>query len=210
MINVFVKKNDEGMWIVAGVITSPYNVRGLKTGVTYSDIRYMDKETLIADGIWQQEDFYENNDEYLEFDKKETTFDEVEGIVTNTYKYKRMDLDFIKNDLGNRVSSYREYLINSGYDHNGKMFGTDVESRQWLTSLVVYISLNPALETIDIRIPSGEVINMPVAEFEELYCDIIEHIKGFYTKEVQIINAINATLTYEDARAAAVWDGVPL
>ena len=210
MINVFVKKNANDEWTVAGIISSPYNVRGLVSGIIYGDIRYVDKTTLTADGIWQQDDIYENNDEYLEFDHTETVFDEEAGIVTNTYIYKRMNLDYIKNDLIGRVASYRENLVNSGYEYNSKTFGTDTESLQWLTSLVVYSGLNTSLTNIDIRIPSGEVITLPVTEFEELFSDIIEHINGYYTEENTIVTNIKATTTYEDARAAAVWDGQPL
>ena len=214
MIYVYVKTNDNDELYVAGIITSPLMVKGLYQNKTYGDIRLVDPKDLQADGIWQQDDVYESSDEYMEFDRKETVFDSETGIVTNTYKYKRMDLDLIKNDISSRVSMYRETVLSAGLDRSGNVYGVTGEFREWLLSLQRYAELNLELTSNDgevkVRLLNDSFISVKVSELSEIFQDVMEFILGIFTKEEQIKAAIQAATTYEDVRAAANWDGTPL
>lgn len=212
MIFLSVVRNSESQeWEILRVISNPINVRGNLTGITYGDIRTLSLETRIAEGFWTQEDVYENTGEYMEFKEKQVSFDESTAVVTNTYVYQRMALDVIKQDLVNRTKSHRDMLINSGFDYNGNTFDTSMEGRLNLCALVHYVSLNPQVTEVSIPLPTSDSeVVLSSDNLEELFSQMMAEQQTLFTKCVSIKAAIEATTTYEDARAAATWDGTPL
>lgn len=205
-----VYNQDTGKWEILRVISSPINVRGNATGTTYGDIRSLDLETRILEGFWTQEDVYENTGEYMEFKEKLVSFDAETAVVTNTYVYQRMELGVIKQDLINRAKSHRDMLINSGYAYNGNTFDTSMEGRLNLCALANYVVLNPQVESVTVPLPSDTEVVLSNDSVEELFSLMMAEHQNLYQKCISIKNAINATDTYEDARAAATWDSTPL
>lgn len=205
-----VKDSESQEWEILRVISSPINVRGNLTGITYGDIRVLDLDTRRAEGFWTQEDVYDNTGEYMEFKEKLVNFDEEKAVVTNTYVYQRMDLEVIKTDLINRVKSHRDTLINSGFEYNENTFDTSLEGRQGICSLVTYISVKPDITDVTVHLPTDEEVSLTSDEVKELFINMTEYHQSLYTKCNTIKDAINATSTYEDARAAANWDGTAL
>lgn len=206
MIFLSVIKNSKGDWEILKVLSSPINVRGNATGITYSDIRVLDFETRFKEGFWTQEDIYQNTGEYMEFKEKVTTFDETVAVVTNTYVYQQMDLQIIKDDLKNRTTSHRDSLINSGFVFEDNMYDTSLEGRQNLNSLVSYVMVKPEVENITVHLPNDTEVILTPEKVKILFSSIMENQQELYNKCNTIKTNIDAATTYEEAKAAYQWD----
>lgn len=131
--------------------------------------------------------------------------DAVNCVVTNTYTYKRMDLAIIRDEMKNRVRGYRSQLAQGSYTKDGKDYDLSSEGRLELQGLVLEVLLDSSIQSVSIRIPSGEDIQLSAAEVKALYLEIALYRDGLYDTEAQIITAIDAAETYEDIRLVSKW-----
>ncbi|EMX1382111.1 hypothetical protein AAGG91_003006 [Salmonella enterica] len=206
MAYVAVIKNEQGQYEVVKYLTSLYNQRSPITQVTIGNISYLDASGRLEHGFWLSEDVYIGTGEFREFDIKEVKFDDVEGKVTNTYTYKLMDLDVIREEMKNRVRSYRSQLANGEYKHGEHVFDISHDGRCELHGYIIESLLDQTIEIVSIRLPNGEDVNMSMLELKELYLSIAAYRDGLFDKEAEIIDAINAANDYDSIRSAAVWD----
>lgn len=209
MIYLLVDKNEAQEWVVLKTFTSPINVRGL-SGVTYSDISRLSLEERKLEGLWTLKDVYDGTGEFKEFDFKEVTFDEDAAEMVNTYHYKLMPLDIIKEDLSNRVISKRNELLVSGFEFDGHVYDSNTESRVLLQGYVLESLVNPDVTSVTIRLQDDSEIELTVTQLQSVLSSLYAHTEELYVKERDIRDDIALTTDYEAARAAAVWDGVPL
>ena len=209
MIYLLVNKDETQEWVVLKTFTSPINVRGL-SGVTYSDISRLTLEERKLEGLWTQRDVYEGTGEFKEYDYKEVTFDEYTAEMINTYHYKLMSLDIIKEDLSNRVISKRNELLVAGFEFDGHVYNSDTDSRVLLQGYVLESLVNPDVVSVTIRLQDDSELQLTVSQLQSVLSSMYAHTEELYAKERDIRDDIAATSDYDAARAAAVWDGVPL
>lgn len=212
MIFVSVLKDENGSWYIAKILNNTINVRGNTTGTTYGNIATLDLATRLMEGFWTQNDVYENTGEFKQFKEKTTTFDEVNGVVTNTYIYELMDLEVIKTDLKGRVDSKRDNVYFGGFEFNGKTFFSGLSNRSniqlmLLSSLVDEANFPTDLvwDTVD-----GERIPMDLATFKLFAQALVDFTRTLFVKNRTIKDAIDAATDYDSIRAAASWDGEAL
>lgn len=209
MIYLLVDKDETQQWVVLKTFTSPINVRGL-SGVTYSDISRLTLEERKLEGLWTLRDVYEGTGEFKEFDYKEVIFDEDAAEMVNTYHYKLMSLDIIKEDLSNRVISKRNELLVAGFEFDGHVYDSNTESRVLLQGYVLESLVNPDVVSVTIRLQDDSELQLTVSQLQSVLSSLYAHTEELYVKERDIRDDIAATSDYDAARAAAVWDGVPL
>lgn len=209
MIYLLVNKNESQEWEVLKTFTSPINVRGL-SGVTYSDISRLSLEERKLEGLWTLKDVYEGTGEFKEFDFKEVTFNEETAEMINTYHYKLMPLDIIKEDLNNRVIAKRNELLVGGFEYDEKVYDSTTESRVLFQGYVLESLINADVTDFTVRLKDDTEINLTVSQLRSVLSSMYAQTEELYVKERDIRDDINATLDYEGARAAAVWDGEPL
>jgi hypothetical protein len=209
MIYLSVLKDENGSWYIAKVLTSTINVRGNATGITYGNIIGLDLATRLMEGFWTQEDIYENTGEFMQFKEKVTTFDDVNGVVTNTYIYELMDLDVIKTDLRGRVDSKRDTVYFGGFEFNGKTFYSGISNRSniqlmLLSSLVDETNFPSDLvwDTVD-----GERIPMDLATFKLFAKALTDFTRTLFITARSIKDAIDDATDFATIRAAAAWNG---
>lgn len=212
MIFVSVLKDENGSWYIAKILNNTINVRGNTTGTTYGNIATLDLATRLMEGFWTQNDVYENTGEFKQFKEKTTTFDEVNGVVTNTYIYELMDLEVIKTDLKGRVDSKRDNVYFGGFEFNGKTFFSGLSNRSniqlmLLSSLVDEANFPTDLvwDTVD-----GERIPMDLATFKLFAQALVDFTRTLFVKNRTIKDAIDAATDYDSIRSAASWDGEAL
>lgn len=211
MIYLSVVKKD-GNWVILKTITNTINVRGNKTGNTYGDISVLDLDTRRAEGFWTQEDVYQNTGEYKVYKEKTVDFSEENAQVTYTYIYELMALNEIQSDLKARVDSMRESLYYAGFTFQDKTYNSSLVNRSniqlmLLNSIVDEANFpsNLAWETTE-----GEQVPMDLATFKAFANQLAVWTRNLFITARTIKAAIDAASTYEDMRAAAVWDGQPL
>lgn len=212
MIFLSVLKDDNGSWYVAKVLTSTVNVRGNKTGTTYGDIANLDLATRLMEGFWTQSDVYVGTGEFTQFKELVTTFDEVNGVVTNTYVYELMDLNVIKTELKTRTEAKRDSLYFGGFTFNGNTYLSGLSNRSniqlmLLSSIVDEANFPSDLfwDTID-----GQQIPMDLATFRQFAQTLTNFTRSLFIKTRSIKAAIDAATDYDSTRAAANWDGEAL
>lgn len=205
MAFVSVKKNDQDEWEVFKYLTSNINQVSPLTGWTIGNLIYLDAAGRLEHGFWELNDIYVGTGEFMEFDNKTTVMDAVNCVVTNTYTYKRMDLAIIRDEMKNRVRGYRSQLAQGSYTKDGKDYDLSSEGRLELQGLVLEVLLDSSIQSVSIRIPSGEDIQLSAAEVKALYLEIALYRDGLYDTEAQIITAIDAAETYEDIRLVSKW-----
>lgn len=210
MIYVAVTKNESGEFEILKTLTSVINQRSHITGTTIGNVTYLDAAGRLEHGFWEQEDLYIGTGEFKEFDRKEVEFDDVDGRVTNSYFYKLMDLAVIRDEMKNRVRSYRSQLSSSQYTKDTKVYDITSEGRLELQGLVLESLLDSSIQSVSMRLPSGEDIELTVTELKALYLEIALYRDGLYDTEAQIISAIDQAADYDAIRAAAVWGDQPL
>lgn len=211
MLYLYVVKDEDGSFRIVRVITSPINQRG-NSGITYGNITILDLDTRKEEGFWTQEDVYEGQGEYMIFKEKVTTFDEDTAVVTNTYIYERMALDEIKTDLKNRVDSKRNEKYYGGFTFETVSYFTDRDSRMNI------IGAQAAILTDSTILPEGFIwrsaddrnIPMDADKFKEFAIALFAFSNQIYQTSWTIKAAIDSASTYEEARAAATWDGEAL
>lgn len=211
MLYLYVVKDEDGSFRIVRVITSPINQRG-NSGITYGNITILDLDTRKAEGFWTQEDVYEGQGEYMIFKEKVTTFNEDTAVVTNTYLYERMPLDEIKTDLKNRVDAKRNDKYYGGFTFENVSYFTDRDSR------LNVIGAQAAILTDSTALPDGFIwrsaddqnIPMDATKFKQFALALFEFSNTVYQTSWTIKAAIDAASTYEEARAAATWDGEAL
>ena len=212
MVYVIVQKNSNGDYQVTKTISSPLNVRGVVTGITWGDIRVLTLEQRMNDCIWTQEDVYVGTGEFMVFDNLVTTFDDVTGVVTNTYNYVLMDLDLIRADLTSRVDSRRDNLYYAGFTFNGKNFNSGISNR----SNIQLMMLNALVD--EANFPSnlvwdtteGEQIPMDLATFKAFVSALADFTRNLFITARSIKAAIADATDYDSIRAAATWGDEPL
>lgn len=212
MIFLSVLKDENGSWYIAKILTSTINVRGNATGITYGNIVGIDLATRLMEGFWIQNDVYQNTGEFMQFKEKTVDFDEVNGIVTNTYIYELMDLDVIKTTLKERVDSKRDILYYGGFEFDSKTFYSGIANRSniqlmLLSSLVDESNFPEDLvwDTID-----GEQIPMNLDTFKLFSQALVDFTRALFIQSRSIKDAIDAAEDYDSIRAAASWDGETL
>ena len=212
MIYVSVIKDDNDSWQIVKILSSPLNAVGNKTGNIYPDISKLSLASRLVEGFWTQNDVYENTGEFMQFKEKTTTFDEVNGVVTNTYTYELMDLEVIKTDLKGRVDSKRDTVYFGGFEFNGKTFFSGLSNRSniqlmLLSSIVDEASFPTDLvwDTVD-----GERIPMDLATFKLFAQALVDFTRTLFVKNRTIKDAIDAATDYDSIRSAASWDGEAL
>lgn len=206
MAYVTVIKNEQGQYEVEKYLTSLYNQRSPLTQVTIGNISNLDAEGRLKHGIWLSEDVYDGTGEFREFDNKEVKFDDVEGKVTNTYTYKLMDLDVIREEMKNRVRSYRMQLANGQFKHDDHEYDISSEGRCELQGFVLETLLDSSIESVSIRLPNDDDVKLSASDLKELYIAISTYRDSLYDKEADIFAAIDAAKDYDAIRAASVWD----
>lgn len=212
MIFVSVLKDENGSWYVAKILNNTINVRGNTTGITYGNIATLDLETRLMEGFWTQNDVYQNTGEFMEFKEKVTTFDEVNGVVTNTYIYQLMDLDIIKNDLKGRVDSKRDTLYFGGFDFDGKTYFSGLSNRSNIQLMLLSSLVDEANFPSDLvwDTSTGERTPMDLATFRLFAKALTDFTRTLFIKSRAIKDAIDAATDYDSIRAAASWDGEAL
>lgn len=209
MIYLLVDKDETQEWVMLKTFTSPINVRGL-SGVTYSDISRLTLEERKLEGLWTLRDVYEGTGEFKEFDYKEVTFDENTAEMINTYHYKLMPLDIIKEELNRRVISKRNELLVAGFEFDGHVYDSNIESRVLLQGYVLESLVNTDVVSVTIRLQDDSELKLTVAQLQSVLSSMYAHTEELYVKERDIRDDIAATSDYDSARAAATWDGIPL
>ncbi len=212
MLYLYVVKNTDGTFRIVRVITNNVNQRG-NSGITYGDLNILDLETRKAEGFWTQKDIYQDGDgQYMEYIDKVVDFDEDNAIVTNTYIYQRMDLTIIKNDLKNRVDSKRDEKVFDKFTFQDHTYSCDVNSRLNILSTHSAMQIDESIITPSFvwRTTDEQNISMDAATFKQFVITLFNFISHNYQQSWTVKAAIDAASTYEDVRAAAVWDGQAL
>lgn len=212
MIFVSVLKDENGSWYVAKILNNTINVRGNTTGITYGNIATLDLSTRLMEGFWTQNDVYQNTGEFMEFKEKVTTFDEVNGVVTNTYIYQLMDLNIIKNDLKGRVDSKRDTLYFGGFDFDGKTYFSGLSNRSNIQLMLLSSLVDEANFPSDLAwdTSTGERTPMDLSTFRLFAKALTDFTRTLFIKSRAIKDAIDAATDYDSIRAAASWDGEAL
>jgi hypothetical protein len=205
MIYVAVKKNDSGEWEILKYISNTINQRSPITDETIGDISRLDAAGRLAKGFWIQKDVYVNNGEFTELDNKEITFDDVNGEITNTYTYKLMDLSIIRDEMKNRVRSYRTQLSYGFYTKGENQFDISSDGRVELQGLIIESLLDSTITSVAIRLQSGVDVTLTVSDLKELYLEIAKYREGLFDTEAQLILAIDSAADYEAIRNVSVW-----
>lgn len=211
MIYVSVIKDTNGDWKIAKVLSSPLNAVGI-TGIIWPDISKLSLEKRMSEGFWTQNDVYVNTGEFMQFKEKTVTFDEVNGVVTNTYTYELMDLDLIKADLKGRVDSKRDTVYFGGFEFNTKMFYSGLSNRSNIQLMLLSALMDEASFPTDLvwDTVDGERIPMDLATFKLFAQALVDFTRSIFIKTRSIKDAIDAATDYDSIRAAASWDGEPL
>lgn len=210
MIYLYVDKNPETQkWEILKTYNGPINVRG-KSGITYGDISSLTLEQRLAECIWTSADQYDGAGEYMEYDYTETVFDDVNGVVISVYHYKLMDLNIIKSDLDTRITQYRDQLLYSGFEYNSKKYNSSTNYRVILHGYVIQTLVDSTVTSVAVRLEDDTDEAFTVAELRALLSAMSSNTEATYLKERTLRDNLAAASTYEDARAAATWDGVPL
>lgn len=211
MIFVSVVKDENGDWRIVKVLSSPLNAVGI-TGIIWPDISKLSLEKRMAEGFWTQNDVYQNTGEFMEFKEKNTTFDEVNGVVTNTYIYQLMDLEIIKNDLKGRVDSKRDTLYFGGFEFDGKTYFSGLSNRSNIQLMLLSSLVDEANFPSDLvwDTTTGERIQMDLATFRLFAKALVDFTRTLFIKTRAIKDAIDAATDYDSIRAAASWDGEAL
>lgn len=212
MIYVSVIKDENDKWKIVKVLPSPLNAVGNKTGAIWPDISKLSLEKRLDEGFWTQNDVYQNTGEFMQFKEKTVDFDEVNGVVTNTYIYELMDLDVIKSDLKGRVDSKRDTVYYGGFEFNSKTYFSGLANRSniqlmLLSSIVDEANFPSDLvwDTVD-----GERTPMDLATFRLFAEALMTFTRSLFIKARAIKDAIDAATDYDSIRAAASWDGEAL
>lgn len=205
MIYVAISKDDTGAWVILKYLSSTINQRSPVTDETIGDVSRLDAAGRLAKGFWIQQDSYVNTGEFTELDTKVTTFDDTQGIVTVTYTYKLMDLDVIRDEMKNRVRSYRQQLSASTYTKGDNVYDISTEGRTEIQGLVLETLLDSTITTLSIRLPSGVDVSFTPDELKALYLEIAKYREGLFDTEAQIILAITSAVDYEAIRNVSVW-----
>lgn len=211
MLYLYVIKDEDGSFKIVRVITSPINQRG-NSGITYGNITILDLDTRKEEGFWTQEDVYVDQGEYMVFKEKQTAFNEDTAVVTNTYIYERMPLDEIKTDLKNRVDAKRNEKYYGGFTFEDVKYLTDRDSRMNIIGAQAAILSDSTVlpEGFIWRSADDQNIPMDADKFKEFAIELFQFSNGIYQEAWTLKAAIDAASTYEDARAAATWDGEAL
>lgn len=212
MIYVIVQKNNNGDYVVTKTLSSTTSVRGIVTGITWNDITTITLEQRLTDCIWTQIDQYNESGEYMTFKNKETVFDPVAGTVTNTFNFELMPLDTIKTDIKTRVDSKRDSLRFSTFTFESNEYSIDATARGNFQLLAVVILFDETSFPVDYKVdlPDGTVSTFDIVKFKNFMAALSNYTYNLYEEARTIKNNIDAATTYEDIRAAASWDGVPL
>lgn len=210
MAYVSVKQNELGEWEIVKYLSSVINQVSPITGYTIGNISLLDAEGRLKHGFWVMNDVYVGTGEFMEFDTKETVLDGVEGIVTNTYTYKRMELSIIREEMKNRVRGYRMQLAHGMYKKAEHEYDMSSDGRSELQGFIIESLIDSSIEMFSIRLQSGEDITLSVLELKELYLEIATYRDGLFDKEAELIDAIDAALDYAAIRQAAIWNGQEL
>jgi hypothetical protein len=212
MLYVSVLKNQDGEWYIAKIHSSTINVRGNVTGTTWGDISKLDLATRLYDGFWIQDDKYENTGEFMQFKEKTIVFDEVAGVVTNTYIYELMDLDVIKQDLKGRVDNKRENVYNEGFEFQGNMFMSGINNRNNIQLMMIGALIDEdnfpsdlVWDTVD-----NIQVSMDLATFKLFVKALTDFTRTCFITARSIKSAIDSATDYTAVRAAASWDGEAL
>lgn len=209
MIFLSVLKDENGSWYIAKILTTTINVTGNASGITYGNIATLDLATRLVEGFWTQNDVYLNNGEFMQYKEKIVTFDEVNGVVTNTYVYERMDLDVIKYELKTRVDIKRDDLYYGSFDFDGNTFFSGINNRSniqlmMLSALIDETNFPTDLvwDTVD-----GVSIPMDLATFKLFVKALADFTRSLFITARTIKANIDAETVYEDIRAAGNWNG---
>lgn len=210
MIYVAVKKNDSGNWEILKYISNPINQRSPITDETIGDISRLDAAGRLAKGFWIQKDVYVNTGEFTELDNKAITFDDVNGEITNTYTYKLMDLDVIRDEMKNRVRSYRSQLSYGLYKKGDIEYDISIDGRVELQGLIIESILDSSILNVSIRLLNGTDVTLSISDLKELFLEIAHYREGLFDIEAQLILAITSAADYESIRNVSVWGEQPL
>lgn len=212
MIYLIVQSDGNGGWVIVKTLTSPINVKGPVTGVTWGDIRVLTLDARRTDGFWTQNDVYQNNGDYTVFKETITTFDEPTLVVTNTYVFELMPLDQIRADLKNKVDNKRDSLRFESLTFQNKQYPIDSISRGNLllmaASIIFDETVFPSNYTLDLVDGTSQVVDLPT--FKALIQALNAHTYDLYQTARTIKANIDAATTYSDIRAAANWNGEAL
>lgn len=210
MSYALVLKNNDGEWYISKYLTSTKNQYSPVTGYTIGDVTILDAEGRLWHGFWRVDDVYVGTGEFTELDNTVVNWNDTEGVVTNTYTYKLMDLAVIREEMNNRVRNYRQQLSVSPYTKDGKVYDLSTDGRCELQGLVLETLLDSTIDSVSIRLQSGEDVSFTAAELKAFYLEVAQYREGLFDTEEQLIAAINAATDYDAIRAAAKWGDVDL
>lgn len=205
MAYVSVKQNELGEWEILKYLSSLINQVSPLTGFTIGNVSTLDVEGRLLHGFWEMNDVYVGTGEFMEFDKKEVNMDAELCVVTNTYTYKRMDLAIVREEMKNRVRGYRMQLSQGTYKKGDHLFELSMDARLELQGLVLEVLLDTSLESVSIRLTSGEDVTLTPAEVKALHLEIAMYRDNLFTTEAEIISLIDSAETYEDIREVSKW-----
>lgn len=205
MAYVSVKQNELGEWEVLKYLSSLINQVSPLTGFTIGNVSTLDVEGRLLHGFWEMNDVYVGTGEFMEFDKKEVNMDAELCVVTNTYTYKRMDLAIVREEMKNRVRGYRMQLSQGTYTKGDHAFELSMDGRLELQGLVLEVLLDSSIESVSIRLPSGEDVTLTPDEVKSLHLEIAVYRNGLFATEADIISKIDSAETYENIREVSKW-----
>lgn len=212
MVYVSVIKDENGSWKIVKILNSPIGAVGNLTGNIYPDISKLSLASRLVEGFWTQNDEYVNTGEFMEFKEKTTTFDEVLGVVTNTYTYELMDLEIIKTDLKGRVDSKRDYLYYEGFEFNGNTFFSGLNNRSNIQLMLLTALADETTFPTDLVWDTVEGVSIPMdlATFKLFATQLAVFTRQLFIMDRQIKLDIDAATDYASIRAAASWNGEAL
>lgn len=210
MIYMAISKDEAGNWVILKYLTSVINQRSPVTDETIGDVSRLDAAGRIAKGFWIQNDIFVNTGEFTELESKVTTFDDVNGIVINTYTYKLMDLDVIREEMKNRVRSYRSQLSIGTYTKDNNVFDVSSVGMTELQGYIIQSQLDTTLASVSIRLQSGSDVSFTVSELKSFYLELCAWREGLFDTEAQLVLAIDSAADYEAIRNVSVWGDVVL
>lgn len=190
------------------------NVVGNKTGTLWHDARQMSLQERIDEGIYLRIDVPTEIDmAFATFERVDVTFNEETAEVFYKEIYNLIPLDETKAILKTRVvyEQTRKYTAGSVISFKGK----DITLNQYTINAVNSYS---DLVALGGQLPQGALVqandgsgipldDVSLKEVVQLICDDL-HASSL--QFVSVCSAIDAATTYEEAREAAVWDGVKL
>lgn len=201
-------KNESGEWFINRYISSPINVFGVVSQITFGDISKLPLETRKLEGFWTQEDLYEGMVEYTVFDHKDVEWDEENAVLRNKYVYVQMPIADIQRDFQQRVISERDQRGIQGYSYEEHQYITDSLFR---STNALYLSLlamdeSSLPEDFSIEDTSGQAVTFTSTTFKAMCSDYATYNTELYKKCRELQANISKATTLEDVKTAATWE----